>query len=406
MVESQKYFEAPVEVLDALIGMAYTSKLNLTGVKMDTIGQLLRIASKYNITSLKQELSCHIKSTLSLSNALEYFKYASEHGLCQKDIQLIRAYILKKNFLTLNEQSNGFSKLSQQDLESFIMDDNLGLKEEELFNLITGWVKNGYPGRAFLLNHVRHQYMDTDSGPMNFMKKSTNFMSNAMNFMKNPMNFMKPPRNPKEMILVIGGEGMFMEQRNTTKSIFNIYRRLSCLLSKGIAKINKKFNSQDRFFVLLLHSINIPCGSLDRRSNVQDSVEIFNAATNEWSFGPSLTVPRLGAAAVVYNDKIYVIGGYDGTRGLKTVEVYDPLVSPNWQLHAKELNVARSWFAATVTEEKNLVIGGFLNTGRKTEKCEVFDEQSWAETKPLITARTLHTAVNLDHYSLNFKEFF
>jgi hypothetical protein len=155
-------FETPGEVLDALIELAYTSKLNLTGGNMDTIGQLLRIASKYDITSLKQELSCHIKSTLSLSNALEFFKYASENGLCQKDIQLIRAYILKKNFMALNEQSNGFSKLSQQDLESFIMDDNLGLKEEELFNLITGWVKNGYPGRASLLNHVRYQNMNPD----------------------------------------------------------------------------------------------------------------------------------------------------------------------------------------------------------------------------------------------------
>ena len=133
-------FEAPVEVLDALIELAYTSKLNLTGGNMDTICQLLRIASKYSITSLKQELSCHIKSTLSLSNALEFFKYASESSLCQKDIQLIRAYILKKNFMALNEQSNGFSNISQQDLESFIMDDNLGLKEEELFNLITGSV--------------------------------------------------------------------------------------------------------------------------------------------------------------------------------------------------------------------------------------------------------------------------
>ena len=161
-VEESQTFEAPAEVLDALIELAYTSKLNLTGSNMDTICQLLRIASKYGITSLKQELSCHIKSTLSLSNALEFFKYASENSLCQKDIQLIRAYILKKNFMALNEQSNGFSNISQQDLESFVMDDNLGLKEEELFNLITGWVKNGYPGRASLLNYVRYQNMNPD----------------------------------------------------------------------------------------------------------------------------------------------------------------------------------------------------------------------------------------------------
>ena len=76
LVGESESFEAPAEVLDALIELAYTSKLNLTGGNMDTIGQLWRIASNYDITSLKQELSCHIKSTLSLSNALEFFKYA------------------------------------------------------------------------------------------------------------------------------------------------------------------------------------------------------------------------------------------------------------------------------------------------------------------------------------------
>ena len=145
-------------------------------------------------------------------------------------------------------------------------------------------------------------------------------------------------------------------------------------------------------------------GGVNENNQIHDSVEIFNPATNEWSFGSSLTVPRCGAAAVVYNDKIFVIGGNDGTRRLKTVEVYDPLVSPNWQLHAKKLNVARSSFAATVTEDKILVIGGYVNT-EKTENCEIFDEQGWVETKPLISARGWHTAVNLDHYSLNFKDF-
>jgi hypothetical protein len=204
-VEESEKFEAPVEVLDALIELAYTSKLNWTGGNMDTIGQLLRIASKYDITSLKQELSCHIKSTLSLSNALEFFKYASENGLCQKDIQLIRAYILKKNFMALNEQSNGFSNISQQDLESFIMDDNLGLKEEELFNLITGWVKNGYPGRASLLNHVRYQ--NIESWSIELMKEVAGHLTCwqaslvAFTFLGIDLN----PRNPNEIVLATGG---------------------------------------------------------------------------------------------------------------------------------------------------------------------------------------------------------
>ena len=62
------------------------------------------------------------------------------------------------------------------------MDSNLGLKEEELYKLIVGWVKNGYPGRALLLEHVRYKYMATD-------------------------RLHQSPRHPHEMVLSFGGIG-------------------------------------------------------------------------------------------------------------------------------------------------------------------------------------------------------
>ena len=99
--------------------------------------------------------------------------------------------------MALNEQSNGFSNISQQDLESFIMDDNLGLKEEKLFNLITGWVENGYPERATLLNHVRFQKIAADfkKNPFKWLYQTIRRGSIASN-----------PRNPNEIVLAIGGQ--------------------------------------------------------------------------------------------------------------------------------------------------------------------------------------------------------
>ena len=99
---------------------------------------------------------------------------------------------------------------------------------------------------------------------------------------------------------------------------------------------------------------------------IHSSVEIFNPATNEWSFGPSLQVPRAGAKAIAYNAKIFVIGGCDGTDGtsqLKTVEVYDPLVSANWIVQQQQLTVGRSHCAVTLLDNKILISGGY--TGDK-----------------------------------------
>ena len=39
----------------------------------------------------------------------------------------------------------------------------------------------------------------------------------------------------------------FLEWRNTTKTLSNIWQRFSCLLDEGITKLCKKFNSKDSF---------------------------------------------------------------------------------------------------------------------------------------------------------------
>jgi len=139
---------------------------------------------------------------------------------------------------------------------------------------------------------------------------------------------------------------------------------------------------------------------------IHTSVEIFNPATNEWSFGPSLQVPRSGVKAIAYNDKIFVIGGYDGTRRLKTVEVYDPLVSPYFQLQTKELMVGRFNFAVTLTDDKIFIMGG-CDGRRVIATTEMYDDKDkeWKVSKPMTFARIGHQALTLDHYSLNYKDF-
>ena len=136
------------------------------------------------------------------------------------------------------------------------------------------------------------------------------------------------------------------------------------------------------------------------------SVEIFNPATNEWSFGPSLQVRRSGVKAIAYNDKIFVIGGYDGTRRLKTVEVYDPLVSPYFQLQDKQLLQRRSNFAVTLTDDKIFIMGGYDGRG-VTGKTEMYDDKDkeWKASKSMKFPRRGLETVTLDHYSFNYEDF-
>ena len=70
------------------------------------------------------------------------------------------------------------------------------------------------------------------------------------------------------------------------------------------------------------------------------SIEVFDPITNEWltsaaGFQGELNVPRVGVGIAVCADKLYVIGGFDGRNFLKTIEVYDEQ-SQRWKLsHTK-----------------------------------------------------------------------
>lgn len=398
---------------------------------MDTIGQLLRIASKYSIKPLTQELSCHIKSTLSLSNALEFFKYASENSLCQKDIQLIRAYILKKNFMALNEQSNGFSNISQQDLESFIMDDNLGLKEEELFNLITGWVKNGYPGRASLLNHVRYQNMNED-----FKKNFVDSMEdvngkNAMSPFKrrsltNSKSIALNPRNPNEMVLAIGGwkssnpdgpcqhieiganYGVLTQpwkkiKARHTMPVKRAYHGIGLVNNimylfggffhhpdaqvpgnhEGYPRSTFAFDTIEKSWMdkapmnerrcyvasaTLMDKI-YACGGYNAQDRLR-SCEIYDPVLDVWGFLPQMTEVRSDAACVAFNNKIYVIGGFDGDQIHTSVEIFNPATN-EWSF-GPSLQVCRSGVKAIAYNDKIFVIGGYDGT-RRLKTVEVYD---------------------------------
>ena len=64
-------------------------------------------------------------------------------------------------------------------------------------------------------------------------------------------------------------------------------------------------------------------------------MEIYNPFNNTWTFGSPLNIGRSGVKAIVYHDKIYVIGGYDGNSELKIVEVFD---GNSWTLLESKMN--------------------------------------------------------------------
>jgi N-acetylneuraminic acid mutarotase len=91
-------------------------------------------------------------------------------------------------------------------------------------------------------------------------------------------------------------------------------------------------------------------------STYSNRVESYDPTTNSWQTEASLTTPRDLAVGWIANGKIYVGGGLDGSNHLNSIEVYDP-TTKQWSSGG---NLPENKFAAdaVVLNDKVYVISG------------------------------------------------
>lgn len=118
------------------------------------------------------------------------------------------------------------------------------------------------------------------------------------------------------------------------------------------------------------------------------TVDIFDPQFGTWAVGPPLLTERAGLSADTLNGKIYVTGGGAGTSALKTIEIYDPAIG--WQTGA-QMKKARGFHACKTIDGKLYAMGGgadvFVTTFQNS--VEYFNPAlgDWVEFDPLNYAR-------------------
>ncbi|XP_078493949.1 kelch-like protein 12 [Ciona intestinalis] len=87
-----------------------------------------------------------------------------------------------------------------------------------------------------------------------------------------------------------------------------------------------------------------------------------------------MQTPRCWFAAVVFNNAIYAIGGYDGKQRLKSVEKYN--VDDDTWVYVENMNKERSRHAACVAQNKIYVVGGVDSNSKIVKSIECYDDQT------------------------------
>ena len=89
-----------------------------------------------------------------------------------------------------------------------------------------------------------------------------------------------------------------------------------------------------------------------------DSAEEYVESENQWRmYEFTLMERRSGVSAVVLDNKIYIIGGYDGINRLKSVECFTPGNVRPVRHHVPDMHRRRSNFAVSVLDGKIYVSG-------------------------------------------------
>jgi hypothetical protein len=118
-------------------------------------------------------------------------------------------------------------------------------------------------------------------------------------------------------------------------------------------------------------------------------VQTYSPGDPSWAEAPYLNYPRDDAVAAVVDDKIYVIGGYDGSNYLSIMEVYDPyVITPTWRFTtAMPIGLAMSSVAAI--SPTIYVFGGLDGSGgtAHTLAYNIIDD-SWSEMTDMLTAKS------------------
>ena len=116
-------------------------------------------------------------------------------------------------------------------------------------------------------------------------------------------------------------------------------------------------------------------------------IEIFDPSTNIWST-PSVagtSTSRAYFASSVVNNKIYVMGGYDGHDFLNSLEVLDPSTNTWSTPTATGTMTARASLTSNVINDKIYAIGGASNNNSVFNTLEIFDPSTNIWSAPATT---------------------
>ncbi|KAM6992739.1 kelch-like protein 29 isoform 1-T2 [Tautogolabrus adspersus] len=373
------------DVLEMLLEFVYTGSLVIDSANAKT---LLEAANKFQFNTFCKVCISFLEKQLTAANCLGVLAMA-EAMSCTELHNMAKAFALQ-NFPEVAGQEEILS-VSKEDLVSYLSNDSLNTKAEELvYEMVIKWIKQDPDSRvqnlsellavvrlpfihpSYLLNVVDNEELIKSSEACRDLvneAKRYHMLPHARQEMQTPRTRPRLSAGVAEVIVLVGGrQTIGMNQRSLTAvTCFNPQN------SKWYPLASLPFYDRD-FFSVISAGDNIYLSGGTEGGGMVADVWCYMSLLDNWNLVSRMTVARCRHNSVVYDGKLYTIGGLGVSGNLDHVERYDTITN-QWETVCPLPKPVHS-AAATVCGGKVFVFGGVNEAGRSAGVLQSYVPQS------------------------------
>ncbi|XP_047243856.1 kelch-like protein 29 isoform X2 [Girardinichthys multiradiatus] len=360
-------------VLELLLEFVYTGSLVIDSANAKT---LLEAANKFQFNTFCKVCVSFLEKQLTAANCLGVLAMA-EAMCCTELHNMAKAFALQ-NFPEVAGQEE-ILRVSKEDLVAYLSNDSLNTKAEELvYETVIKWIKQDPISRvqhlsellavvrlpfihpSYLLNVVDNEELIKSSEACRDLvneAKRYHMLPHARQEMQTPRTRPRLSAGVAEVIVLVGGrQTIGMNQRSLTAvTCFNPQN------NKWYPLASLPFYDREFFSVISAGDNIYLSGGTESGVMVAD-VWCYMSLLDNWNLVSRMTVARCRHNSLVYDGKLYTIGGLGVSGNLDHVERYDTITN-TWETVSPLPKPVHS-AAATVCGGKIYVFGGVNEAGR------------------------------------------
>lgn len=322
--------------LESLINFAYTGRV---AININNVQSLMFGASFLQLPRVKNACADFLKNRFNPNIVLGIRNFADTLG-CSQLVNAADKYI-QQNFrdVSLSEE---FLSVMGSELIKIVKNDELDVSsEEEVYEAVIRWVKKDPEVRKSLLPQL--------------------------------LACVRLPLLKPQYLVDRVSKNQLIKSSHECRDLLDEARDFHLIPERR--PLLPTFKSQPRCCSYLVGYI-FAVGGLTKSGDSLSTVETYDPICGNWKMAEAMSMLRSRVGVAVMNNKLFAVGGYNGSERLSTAEVFNP-IERVWS-RVSPMHYNRSAVGAAALNGRLYVCGGYDGiSSLSTVECYIPEKDEW-----------------------------